>query len=812
MHKKNYVSFFLLFYFSFLFFSRSVLVSSPMHFPREDWLQSSPQEQGIDTASLQEAVKYLTANSGRDGVRELVIIRNGVLIHKGDNIDKVHGVWSMTKSFTSTVLGLLIDDGKATLDTQAVDIVPDMKDHFADVTLEHFTTMTSGYRAQDDEPKNGYTHGPSSTPFLTGDPLFAPGKKYAYWDSAMNQFGNILTQIAAEKIEDLFKRRIADPIGMNPTQWSWGEFTITNGIAINGGSGNSNKHIQISARQMARFGHLFLNRGFWDGLQLISADWIDQATQNHVPVSMPLGHFESGIDGRGVYGYNWWTNGICPDGERLWPEAPPGTFSASGYNNNKMFVIPEWQMVIVRLGMDQSDKTIDNKIWSRFLGMIGQSITGAPGPLCTHPSNPRYFTDGSGKAVYLTGSHTWNNLLDMGPTDPPPAFNFNQYLDWMQDYHHNFIRLWTWEPGTWNTKNNRRDAVHYVCPSPWLRTGPGNALDDKPKYDLTRFDPEYFGRLRQRVAEANRREIYVSIMLFEGWAMQFSPGAWQGHPFHKDNNINGINGDSNGDDRGLEIHTLADKKVLSLQQTYVRKVIDTLNDLNNVLYEISNENHPPSTAWQYHMIRFIKEVEISKPKQHPVGMTFQYKGGSNQTLFDSPADWISPNPEGGYRDNPPAAEGNKVILLDTDHLWGIGGNATWAWKSFLRGHNPLFMDPYDGLILGGRFEEQYEPLRRSLGATRYWADRMNLSRMQPRPNLSSTGYCLTCPAREYLIYRPEGNGPITAQIAPGYYTVEWYDPGKEQMIKKDQMETFSGQTAFASPIDGAIVLYLKQHE
>ncbi|MBN1815877.1 MAG: serine hydrolase [Sedimentisphaerales bacterium] len=788
------------------------LPARPMYFPARDWLETPPEEQGMDSSRVKAAVEFLQTNAGRDGVREVVILRNGALVHKGDNIDKAHGVWSVTKSFTSTVLGLLVDDGKATMDTRAAGVLPVMKDAFADVTLEHFTTMTSGYRAQGDEPKNGYTHGPSATPFLPDRPLFAPGTKYAYWDSAMNQFGHILTRIAGEKIEDLFRRRIADPIGMDPQQWSWGEFEVADGIDINGGSGNSSKHIQISARQIARLGHLFLNRGIWNGRRLVSANWVDTATRIHVPVSMPLGHLDSGIDGRGVYGYNWWTNGIRPDGQRLWPEAPPGTFAASGYNNNKMFVIPEWQMVIVRLGLDQSDKVIDDKTWSRFLGMVGQSITGAAGPLRVHPDNPRYFTDGSGRAVYLTGSHTWNNLVDMGPADPPPAFDFDKYLDWMQDYNHNFIRLWTWEPGTWNTKNNQRDAVHYVYPSPWLRTGPGNALDGKPKYDLSRFDPEYFGRLRQRVAEANRRDIYVSAMLFEGWAMQFSPGAWQGHPFHKDNNINGINGDSNADDRGLEIYTLADKKITSLQEAYIRKVIDTLNDLNNVLYEISNENHPPSTEWQYHMIRFIKEAEKTKPKQHPVGMTFQYKGGSNQVLFESPADWISPNPEGGYRDKPPVADGKKVILLDTDHLWGIGGNSVWAWKSFLRGHNPLFMDPYDGLILGGRFEEQYEPLRRSLGATRYWAERMDLSRMQPRPNLSSTGYCMACPAREYLIYRPQGNEPITARIALGDYHIEWYDPDREQIIKDSRIEVSSNQTALVSPKEGSIVLYLKRNE
>src|SRR3972149_8562688 len=81
-----------------------------MVFPGEDWREAKPESQGIDSEKMKEAVSYLAENSGPDGVKELVIIRNGYMIHKGTDIDKVHGVWSLTKSFTSTVLGLLIDD------------------------------------------------------------------------------------------------------------------------------------------------------------------------------------------------------------------------------------------------------------------------------------------------------------------------------------------------------------------------------------------------------------------------------------------------------------------------------------------------------------------------------------------------------------------------------------------------------------------------------------------------------------------------------------------------------------------------------
>ncbi len=436
----------------------------------------------------------------------------------------------------------------------------------------------------------------------------------------------------------------------------------------------------------------------------------------------------------------------------------------------------------------------------------------ATGPLKVCERNSRYFSDGSGKAIYLTGSHTWNNLVDMGPSDPPPRFDFTACLDWMESLNHNFIRMWTWESTTWDTRGNnpahRKKAPHKSWPQPYARTGPGKARDGKPKFDLKKYDGEYFRRLRSRVSSAGERGIYVSIMLFEGWGMQFSPGAWESHPFHPDNNVNGINGDVNGDGKGLEVHTLANPAVTALQEAYVRKVIDTVNDLDNVLYEISNENHPPSTKWQYHVIDFIHKYEKGKPKQHPVGMTFQYRAGSNRTLFESPAEWISPNPEGGYRDNPPAADGSKVVLTDTDHLWGIGGNQAWVWKSFTRGYNPIFMDPYRGLVLGNKLDPKFDPVRRSLGYTLRYARRMNLVEMRPRNGLASTKYCLANPGEEYLVYFPKG-GSVTVDLsaAKGSLFVEWFNPSTGEPMRAKKI-TGGAKRDFTAPFTGDAVLYI----
>jgi hypothetical protein len=446
-------------------------------------------------------------------------------------------------------------------------------------------------------------------------------------------------------------------------------------------------------------------------------------------------------------------------------------------------------------------------------------VFGMAGPLRIPTTNTRYFIDDSGKAIYLAGMHTWNNLVDIGPSDPPAPFDFRHYLDLLEMYHHNFFRLWTWQhfSSTW-------DSTHFITPNPWKRTGPGIALDGKPKFDLTKFNQEYFDRLRSRVKAAGDRGIYASVMLFEGWGLQFNPDPWKGHPFNAANNINSINGDPNGSGKGIELNMWEPPNgVWEVQKAYLRKVIDTVNDLDNVLFEVVNEAGPYSTLWQYQVINFVKCYEAEKSKQHPVGMTFQWKGGSNQDLVNSPADWISPNPAGGYDNDPPAADGRKVIVSDTDHLWGMGGSRTWVWKSFCRGLNILFMDPYFDVKEGGGIytsgnivkktftPETLEEIRRALGHTRRYAENMNVIAMTPQNTLSSTGYCLANVApeqAEFLVYAPEG-GEISVDLSATKKNlkVEWFDPVNGKTVAGTDLAGGKNH-AFTPPFEGEAVLYL----
>jgi Family of unknown function (DUF6298)/Putative Ig domain/Putative collagen-binding domain of a collagenase len=425
------------------------------------------------------------------------------------------------------------------------------------------------------------------------------------------------------------------------------------------------------------------------------------------------------------------------------------------------------------------------------------------GPLRVSAANPRYFQDANGKIVYLTGSHTWTNFQDIVGPSVLKSINdlggYSGYLDFLQQHNHNFIRLWMVEHA-WDA-----DDGSVYGPMPYLRTGPGTALDGKPKFHLKRFNQAYFNRLRQRVVDARARGIYVSVMLFDDWSTE-NVGPWKGHPFHRRNNINRINGDPNGDSLGIEVHTLQVPDITAIQEAYVRKVIDTLNDLDNVIWEVANETDA-SAEWQAHFIDFIHSYESAPTKkQHPVGTTAGNATGTpvnNTWLFGSAADWIAPNNNDDYTGavgGPPAADGRKVVISDTDHLPPTTDRAAWVWKTFSRGLNPIYMDS----LLSGRSEE----VRRAMGHARAYAKRIDLIHMVPRGDLASSGYCLANPGREYLIYLPAG-GKATVELsgASWTFTAEWFNPDTAEIASGGAVAG-GGRRRFEAPLSGRVLLYL----
>ena len=499
-----------------------------------------------------------------------------------------------------------------------------------------------------------------------------------------------------------------------------------------------------------------------------------------------------------------------------------------------------------------------------------QQLKHQTGPLVVSEANPRYFTIRSGNAadqsaVYLTGSHIWNNFHDgMGPgsdcAETPERFDYDAYLKFLEEHGHNFIRLWRWE----QFKSQADGGNHHLCmvPQPWPRTGPGVATDGKPKFDLARFDDAYFSRLRDRVIAAGNRGIYVAVMLFDGFAIHLSqsPDNIEGHPFFAANNVNGVGITSILDYQVLPL----DPQVQEIQKAYIRKVVDTVHDLPNVLYEVANESSGggqvdqnfakamglsgspdcvASTHRQYWVIHFVKQFEQQMGYDTlPIGMTMQFpvqdQTKVNDPLLKSQADWISPgyddeyftegrhpnkpgSPASRWYDDPPASDGTKVVITDTDHYAPGKGDALWAWKSFLRGHHPILMD--FGIIAGVDPPDRssgtpsydtFEPARYAMGDTLRFAQKMNLIKMAPCSDLSSTGYVLANPGAEYLVLQPnETSAEFTVTLVPGTYAVEWYNVNSRETQRDDQVTVESdASSVFTAPFaeTGPAVLYLRQ--
>lgn len=449
------------------------------------------------------------------------------------------------------------------------------------------------------------------------------------------------------------------------------------------------------------------------------------------------------------------------------------------------------------------------------------------GGLRPHPANPRYFADATGRPVFFTGSHTWPNFA----TDQGAAkFDYPGYLDFLAARHMNFFRAWVWDVP--HSVQGINGGPFEWEPQAYARTGPGLATDGKPKFDLTKFNEAFFARVRERTIQARDRNMYVAIMLFQGFAWQYNRSATDGFPLDGRNNINGIDA---GPKDGAA--TLDHPAVTAIQEAYVSKLIDTVNDLDNVLYEITNESGPASTAWQYHFIDFIHAYERTKPRQHPVGMTYQYEGGKNADLYASRADWISPNCEPELVKDPPVADGSKVVVFDTDHGYGWQDlrrdgpdlHRAWAWKCFLRGNHTLFMDPYLAAPKGKSAprnrplgvnpadpyfglapDPYYEPLRLAMGDTRRYAEKIDLARMSPRPELASTGYCLAAPGREYLVYAAPGPAAFTVQLATGTYAYEWYDTAARVVAGAGRIDATAGAREFVPPAAGGVALWLRR--
>ena len=458
------------------------------------------------------------------------------------------------------------------------------------------------------------------------------------------------------------------------------------------------------------------------------------------------------------------------------------------------------------------------------------------GPLVAS-SNPNYFKDANGAVLILNGSQTWNTFQDWGSDGALQTLDFNAFVNFLNGHGHNFTLLWITEmPKFCNFPATASAPPDLIAgPLPWLRTGPGNATDGGLKFDLTKFNLDFFERLRTRAEALNRAGIYVGVYLFTGEWLNIFRCPSDGYPYSGANNINGADDGYAGGKKGTGSITMnAPNAITRFQDAYVEKMIDTLNDLPNVLWIVSEEAPADSTWWNNHQITHVRAYESKKPHKHPIGYAALI-GSADATLYNSDADWVAPE----ARISPAESCGSgrprcKVNVNDSDHsYWEMWKdtpqvNRNYEWENFMHGNQVLFMDPYvayypresrnmcvspTNAICSGP-DKRYDNFRDNLGYILKYSRKLNLAKVTPSSALTSTGYCLaqTPPVgAEYLVYAPSGGAftvNLSAMAGSRSLSVEWFNPSTGVATAGDAIPAGSSSQSFTPPFSGDAVLYL----
>jgi CubicO group peptidase (beta-lactamase class C family) len=265
--------------------------------PAQGWPTATPEEHGVDSAGLAGVVEQIDEQDLP--IDSLQLVRNGVLIldayfypYLGD---RAHDIASVTKSITSTLVGIAVDQGRLTLDQGVMAFFPDLvpmpaPDGRSDIELGHLLTMTSGLdcgRAPGEPELYEMIASDHYVKYALELPMAVPpGTEFAYCSPGSHLLSAMITQATGKSALDFAWETLFEPLGIRKVVWPSDPQGVTHGWG----------DLQLHPYDMARIGQLFLNRGAWNGVQVVSKEWVEEATQSAV-LADP--------DGTG-YGFQWW--------------------------------------------------------------------------------------------------------------------------------------------------------------------------------------------------------------------------------------------------------------------------------------------------------------------------------------------------------------------------------------------------------------------------------------------------------------------------------------------------------------------------
>ncbi|MBI1807556.1 MAG: serine hydrolase [Ignavibacteria bacterium] len=281
----------------FLLMASSPLVGQKAEWPTRGWLTSTPEAQGIDSKQL--ATIFDAVKQRNIPIHSLLMVRNGRLVLDATFAPyiagTVHDLASVTKSITSTLIGIAIDKGYIkSVDAPVLGFFPERTFANTDsrkraLTVRHLLTMTSGlctdFRSGEAQNENVRRSNDWVQAILDAPLVTDPGSQFAYCSAASNLLSAILTRATGMSAEEFAKRHLFAPLGIKTYIWPGDGHGISNGWG----------DCFLLPHDMAKIGYLFLNNGVWEGKQIVSAAWVREATKQHV---------QTGTDE--AYGYKWW--------------------------------------------------------------------------------------------------------------------------------------------------------------------------------------------------------------------------------------------------------------------------------------------------------------------------------------------------------------------------------------------------------------------------------------------------------------------------------------------------------------------------
>jgi CubicO group peptidase (beta-lactamase class C family) len=306
--------------------------------PSNGWSTTTPEKAGVDSTELASMVDNLQSQN----VHSFVLVRNGNIIAEGYNSDHdyttAQDVYSVTKSITSALIGKAIDDKLIqNVDQPISNYLPELNQDAdprkKDILLSHILTMTSGFSWNNDNDvsSKAMTSSTDWIKYVLGLPLVAdPGTSFTYNNGGVHLLSAILEKAIGKKEAQYAKEVLFNPLGIKNYIWQ----TDPGGHSI-GSFG-----LSITARDMAKFGYLYLMNGNWEGSQLIPKQWVKKSTSQYLRFTdSAANQTEIG------YGYLWWLRkGDYGVKEKT---VVSDMYSADGSGGQRIFVMPEQNMVAV---------------------------------------------------------------------------------------------------------------------------------------------------------------------------------------------------------------------------------------------------------------------------------------------------------------------------------------------------------------------------------------------------------------------------------------------------------------------------------